>query len=152
MINLPQWLQRVLDESVCPACKIKADKTGVFAVGIREEVHAKTKRTFLSFFFLYVCNKCKKMSTFSGLPTSFEDFIGDMMEIASSPTPTTADFQNLEEIHEAAEESQQGITDKEVKDLKKSLKSAKYFEDFLTDIGIDKNEIDKKDDHDKEDK
>ncbi len=145
MINLPKWIQRILDESVCPACEAKADKTGVFALGIKEEIHSKTKKSFLSIFFLYNCNKCKKASTFSGLPTSFDDFIENMLEVSNSPTPSTADCQSSD-LFEIDEE--QGISDKEVQELKKSLKTSKYFEDFLTDIGIDKNDLNKKDDHD----
>jgi len=143
MINLPKWLQRVLDESVCPACQAKADKTGVFALGVKEEIHSKTKKTFLSLFFLYTCNKCKKASTFSGLPTSFDDFIENMLEVANSPTPSTVDNQSGEIFED---DNEQGISDKEVQELKKSLKASKYFEDFLTDIGIDKSDLDKKDD------
>ena len=147
MLNLPKGIQRILDESVCPVCQEKADKNGVFAVGIREELHPKFKKTYLSFFFLYMCAKCKKPCTFSGIPTTIEDFIGDMIEVANSPMPTdtkNVDSSFFESGIQETEDS--GISAKEIRDFKKMLNATEFYEDFLEKIGINRSDINKKDD------
>lgn len=146
MLNLPKWVQRIFDESVCPSCSAKVNKNGVFGEGVREDQHPKSKQPYLSFFFLYNCPHCKKPSTFSGMPTDLNDFIGDMIEVASSPMPTDipiTDIMGRNGLPDYSDE--EGISAKEIAEFKKMLHSTKFYEDFLGKIGIDKGDIDKKD-------
>ena len=134
MINLPEWIQKTLEESTCVFCQNKMKKENVYAVGISEEISSKNNQKYLSFFYNYYCTDCKKKSTCTGFPTSFENFIKDMIKIFN-----TGDESNISDLSNNIKTPSK-ISNSEIADLKKLLKNTKYHEDFLAKIGI---EIDK---------
>lgn len=136
MLKLPQWIQNIFDQSTCPFadCKKKLDKNGVVAVGIREEPDAETKKMTLSFFYEYKCNSCHNRSVFTGFPTTFEDYIGDMIEISNLPME---DPNQEERAHRRSK-----ISAAEIKAARKFIRKVRDYKDFMKFFGIEDVEPD----------
>jgi hypothetical protein len=134
MFKLPKWVADTFDQSSCPfaECKKKLESQGVAAVGIREELEPGTKKLILSFFYEYKCPHCSNRSVFTGFPTSLEDFIGDMIEIANLPTDKL--------VNESQPKSK--ISPSEIKEARRFIRKVKDFKDFMKFFGIDDLEID----------
>lgn len=127
MIKLPKWVLEIFEQSACPfeECKVKLVPSGVIAVGIREEKIEGSNKPILSFYYEYKCLKCKKRSQFTGFPTSMEDFIGDMLEIA-----------NINVNINGFERGKTKISVAELDEAKKLLRKSKNFKDFSGYFGI----------------
>jgi hypothetical protein len=69
-----------------------------------------------------------------------------MIEVSASPTPTDT----VQDSSPFEVEEEGGISNKEIRAVKKFLKQNKFFEDFLGEIGITKSEIERKDDDPKD--
>lgn len=138
MIPLPRWMREAFKHSICPYCDSACKKTGVFGIGIRENAN-NTEQNRFTFFFEYHCHKCEKNSIFPGSETSFDEFIGDCIDIAEMP------FE--EQSKEKKKVKAEGMTDKEVADAKKLLNECSTFDEFLYRTGISEqfNIEDKKD-------
>lgn len=129
MIPLPKWMKDGFRKSSCPHCKKTCKKRGVYGVGIREEV-GKNDEVVKSFCYEYRCPFCDKRTVFTGFPSSYEDFVNDLIEIAQIPIIE-------EEAVEAPPETKAGgMSDKEVEEGKKIIEETDYFEDLLSKLGI----------------
>ena len=130
MIPLPKWIRDGFRGSRCPHCNKVCKKKGVYGIGIREE-NDKDGNNFRSFCYEYKCPFCEKRSVFAGFPTSYEDFINDVMEIADlEPEDEEGPHQTL------VEPKSVGMSDQEVNEGKRIVSSTDYFEDLLSKLGI----------------
>jgi hypothetical protein len=86
--------------------------------------------SFNSFCYEYKCPFCEKRSVFAGFPTSYEDFINDVMEIADLEIADEGPRETL------VEPKPVGMSDQEVNDGKRMISSTEYFEDLLSKLGI----------------
>ena len=141
MIPLPKWIKEFFDKSLCPYCKKSLKSEGVCGIGIREE--KSENKSIHSFFYQYKCSNCSNWSVFTGFPTTYEDFIADIIEVAKLPMPTMDDIRELEKEMEGIEGTEgnppnihrkkSGMTDQEVRDFKKMIDDNEY---FLAELGF----------------
>lgn len=125
MIPLPSWMKDGFKNSACPYCHAPCKASGVYGVGIREE--NTPQGTIKTFCYEYKCVDCNKRSVFTGFPTSYEEYISDLIEIAEV---------SGEDPKEEMRNEKSEMTDKEVKQLYKMMNDTEYYEDFLDKLGI----------------
>jgi hypothetical protein len=164
MIPLPKWIKEIFDKGSCPHCKKNLQKKGVFGVGIREE-KVKKKKSY-SFCYEYTCPSCSERTVFTGFPVTFEDFIGDLIDISEIFPETSGKMEELTEAdYEGMEEGfgddteeptaippkkkPTGMTDKEAKEGMKLIQETKYYEDLLDKLGIKKLDRESREDESK---
>lgn len=130
-------MKEEFEKNVCTYCKELLQEKGVKSHGIREE-RSKTKNKIrIVHFYDYKCAKCKNTCTFSS-PTTFKEFIQDILELASYVTPpqlTDGTEPEIEDIFQNVE-PKGGITDEEFNAVKKTLDECKDLKDFFGKIGI----------------
>lgn len=135
MVYLPKWMQDVLEKACCPFCKATLTKSGVFGLGMREE---KKKMTFC---YEYKCSKCKNCSIFTGFPTSWHEFISDIIEIAQKADESgDAPVDEMKDLMTSKESPiKKKISKEEVTDALKTLNESEDLRDYFTKIGIEMN-------------
>lgn len=136
-------MREAFKNSVCPHCDAPCIKRGVFGIGVREQ-QRKKRGTVFTFFFEYHCHNCDKQSVFPGFDTSFDDFIGDCIDISEMSFD--------EEKKPAIKKEPEGMTDKEVADGKKLLNDCETFQEFLDRMGISEQYNAEEEEEDENDK
>lgn len=131
MIPLPKWMKDFFINSVCPFCKKSCKRKGVYGLGVREEEHNKKGHTKI-FCYEYKCPYCNNRSVFTGFPTSFEDFIADMIDIAD--IPIMMDDPEVESPNTTSKTG--GMSDQEIENAKKMISDSHFFDDLLGKLGI----------------
>lgn len=154
MIPLPKWVLDVLNQSFCPneKCNKPLTKRGVVGIGIREEV--VKRRKMQSFCYEYDCPYCKQKTAFTGFPTTFNDFILDLIDLSESfPEKDMPEFvgevmdgpKDMDDDSDYDETpkhrwppKKSRITEKEMKECIKFLNETEFYDDFLEKLGIKK--------------
>jgi ribosomal protein S27E len=136
-MKLPEWMRGQFEKGECPYCKKPLTEKGVQTHGIKEESAKSKKKTRYIHFYDYKCLKCKNRFVFS-FPTTFREFIGDMMELAG-----LSNDGDTGEIDESdfylPQKKKSGITDDEVSEVKRILDESDDLKDFFGKIGIPMN-------------
>lgn len=140
-MKLPEWMRGQFEKGECPYCKKPLTEKGVQTHGIKEETAKTKKKIRYIHFYDYKCTKCKNLFVFS-FPTTFRDFIEDMMELSG-----------IKEINSEIDDSdfyipqkkKSGITDEEVSEAKKILDESEDLKEFFGKIGIPMNKPKDKD-------
>lgn len=139
-MQIPEWMSGEFEKGQCPYCKKTLSDKGVQTHGIREELSKSKKKVRYSHFYDYKCPKCKNRSVFS-FPTTFKEFINDMVNLANQSMPTQlSDGTRAEVDDQPSTERKSGITDEEVEEVKKSLDESEDLKEFFRKIGIDMKE------------
>lgn len=144
-MKLPKWMRDEFEKNVCPYCKEMLQEKNVKSHGIREERSKTKKKLRIVHFYDYKCTKCKNTCTFS-FPTTFREFIQDMMELASYVMPpqlTDGTEPEMDDSFPEPEPRKSGITDEEVAEAKKVLDECEDLKDFFGKLGIPMHRDDK---------
>ncbi|HUS51436.1 MAG TPA: hypothetical protein VMZ91_14800 [Candidatus Paceibacterota bacterium] len=157
MKNIPTWIVKALKKEVvtCHYCKEVFSDNAIMAVGIRKGQGVKAKE------FLFVelfCSKCKKVTLFELTEMYLEEFACEILGIDEN-LDTEELFEMLEsELENHAQEEKDKpksskkriapikkskITLKELKDSAEFLNSINSHDDFLVELGMTPEEIDK---------
>ena len=78
-MKLPKWIRKTFKSITCPheKCGVKLTSKGVFGFGIRDEKNNK-----IVFCFDYMCSSCLQRTTFTGFPTTLEQFTSNVADSA----------------------------------------------------------------------
>ncbi len=140
-MRLPEWMKDEFEKGECPYCESSLSEKGVQSHGIKEERSKTKKKIRYVHFYDYKCQKCKDTAVFS-FPTTFKEFITDMIELSNMDMPpqlhdgeTTETDVDSDDIPVPNKKS--GISDDEVSEVKKTLEESDGLKDFFGKIGID---------------
>lgn len=152
MIPLPRWAMSVLIDRCCPYCGATRNPAYVTGVGVRDisnEFSKTVQKGNIALAFEYNCNFCNTTYQVTVDPkdtqVSAEDILNDILmavEIYLGRKVKTT----------TPKMSKTGITNKEIRDLKRILSESKTWNDFLNNIGISNDFIDKVSEEYKEEK
>lgn len=93
-MKLPKWIRKTFKSLTCPheKCGVKLTPKGVFGFGIRDD---KNKIVFC---FDYMCASCLQRTTFTGFPTTLEQFTSDIADLAGINLYENADEDDFPEL------------------------------------------------------
>lgn len=147
-MNIPEWLQTVINKKSCHKCEKKLSNKGITGIGTEHSL-VKGKET-MCFFFLYQCPHCNAKKKYTGFPTHWEEFIEDvvfmsgmmeeideqdMEEMMSIASGSEDDIKPKESSDDNVKPPKSRITDKEMKNYREML-SKHTLKDLLANEGI----------------
>lgn len=137
-MKLPEWMKDEFEKHECGYCKKPLMEKGVETHGIREEKTKSKKKIRYVHFYDYRCPKCKNRSIFS-FPTTFKEYIQDMIELANLEMPpqlTDGTEPEVDNSYPDFPPRKSGITDEEFNEAKRILDESEDLKDFFGKIGI----------------
>lgn len=156
MKEVPEWLVNLAKGYQCPKCNSPINIDKIISLGVKESHKYKDREVI---FFEYFCEDCKDLCIFE---LDFSDSSGIIPKMLDSLSEDIGDIEDIdndevgEEIEEALNEFygnssnkkkskdvKSGISDSEFKNIKSFLSDCKYWEDFLGEIGLSPELIDK---------
>jgi hypothetical protein len=147
MKKIPEWLASLAKDYECPKCHLPIDINRIMSLGVKESHKYKGREVV---FFEYFCDSCQDSCIFE---LDFTDSDGFIPKMIDSLFEQQSD-ENIEEIVDEyygqnkekmkeKREKRSGITDSEIKNMKKFLSNCKHWEDFLGEIGLTTEQIEK---------
>lgn len=135
MIPLPDWAKPFLNNRDCPHCSHPTSERGVIGSGIRQRDLNELNPDERSFImtFEYLCENCGKKSIWLAEPGNNANGLKSIFLAISDA------FDNR--IIEADKVVPSKISNKEIMELRKFLRSENDFEDFLRFIGMNPDDF-----------
>jgi len=148
MKKVPEWLASLAKDYECPKCNLPINIDRIISLGVKES-HKYKKREVV--FFEYFCDNCQDACIFELDFTDSEDFIPKMVDSLFEKQDDEQIDEQIDEMvdeyygrnKEKMKEKRSGITDIEIKNMKKFLSNCKNWEAFLKEIGLTTEQIEK---------
>jgi predicted nucleic-acid-binding Zn-ribbon protein len=154
MLEFPKWFEKALKVIECPKCNRKIEKDHILAEGIRKSIMYEKETAF---FIEYRCPKCDSHATIELTKMTVEDFVMEMVDRFSSegedlPLEEQSSQEDPYDDGEEAEKKKEidktppkksKISSVEYDAVKDMIKKCESHEEFLLNIGITPDEMEK---------
>lgn len=140
MKKVPEWLVSLAKGYKCPKCNLPININRIMSLGVKESHQYKGREVV---FFEYFCDNCQDSCIFELDFTDSDDFIPKMVDSLFDQQGGEDIDDIVDEYYSQSKVKRSGITDDEIKNIKKFLSSCKHWEDFLKEIGLTIEQIEK---------
>ncbi len=143
MKNIPKWVVKTMriENFSCNECNKSLKEKDVIAVGVR---NSHKDRKYESFFIEIMCSKCDEIIILELKDMSLVDLSLEILSEQSEIEIRREERGEMEEsnVNKKRVKTKSKITQKEIKEVSKFLKSIDSHDDFLISLGMTPEEID----------